>query len=84
MQVSEKKVLKQATKAVWERVKALRAERAKLYSADEVAASAAALSKCTNELEQISSQLSALSAMPPDAMLDVTPKPRRTKKKKAP
>lgn len=75
--VSTKKELKKAVAAVWDEVKLLRTERRKLYAADEVAQSAAELSKRAERLQALSRDLSALSAMPPaDA---AAPKAKRVK-----
>lgn len=63
--MSEKKELKRAAQAVWTQVKALRTERGKLYSADDLEASSVALAACASELKRIAKQKSALSAMPP-------------------
>lgn len=77
--MSDKKDLKRAALAVWGRVKDLRAERGKLYSAADLEASAAELAECAAELKNIATQKSALSAMPPGV---VEPKVKRAKKKK--
>ncbi|GIK50022.1 MAG: hypothetical protein KJZ75_01710 [Hyphomonadaceae bacterium] len=74
--MSEKKDLKRAAQAVWTQVKALRAERGKLYSAADLEASSVALAACASELKHIARQKSALSAMPP------APKPAAKKSAK--
>ena len=63
--MSEKKELKRAVKAVWGRVKDLRSERAKLYAADDIVASADALIQAGEDLKDLAKELGALSAMPP-------------------
>lgn len=64
--MSDKKDLKRAAQAVWAKVKDLRAERGKLYSAAELEESSAALAACASELQSIAEQKSSLSAMPAD------------------
>jgi hypothetical protein len=73
--MSQKKDLKRAVKAIWDEVKALRSERGKLYTPEEVEASAAELARHAKDLRLLSQRLSALSAMPP--------KPKKAAKKKA-
>jgi hypothetical protein len=63
--MSEKKSLKRAVKAVWDQVKSVRAERAKLYSAADVTESADQLAHQVEELRALATQLSALNPMPP-------------------
>lgn len=62
--MSEKKDLKRAAQDVWARVKTLRSERAKLYSAADLEASATELAQCAYDLKLIAKQKSALSPMP--------------------
>lgn len=76
--MSEKKVLKRAVKEVWDRLKRLRQERAKLYAAGEITASAELLVQCADELKQLAQHLSSLSAMPP-ADPQAAPAKRRRK-----
>lgn len=74
--MSAKKSVKRAVKAVWDEVKALRAERGKLYTPADIAAAADQLSEKAAALKDLSVQLSALSAVPETA--DPTP-PKRKK-----
>ena len=73
--MTDKKTLKRSVKAVWEKVKAARADRAKLYSPADVATSADQLVQLADELRDLAKQLSALSAMPPDAIPGASSKP---------
>jgi hypothetical protein len=75
--MSAKKTVKRAVKAVWDEVKALRAERGKLYTPADITAAADQLAEKAAALKDLSKQLSALSAMPADT--EITP----TKRKKA-
>jgi hypothetical protein len=75
--MSEKKAIKRSVRAVWDRVKALRAERGKLYGADEVAASAEQLAAQAAELQALAKQTSALSAM---TAAETSDKPKRKRK----
>jgi hypothetical protein len=70
--MSEKKDLKRAAQQVWDRVKVLRGERGKLYSADDLETSAAALAECASELKAVATRKSALSAMPAASGATVT------------
>jgi hypothetical protein len=63
--MSEKKEAKREVKGVWDRVKRLRAERAKIYAPAEIEASASELSRSAERLRELARQLSALNAMPP-------------------
>lgn len=63
--MSEKKETKREVKAVWDRVKRLRAERAKVYAPAEIEASADQLIRSAEQLRDLAKQLSALNAMPP-------------------
>ena len=62
--MSEKKTLKRSVKAVWDEIKGLRSERAKLYAPSDILASADTLTERANELRRLANQLSTLSAMP--------------------
>ncbi len=75
--MSQKKDLKRAVKAVWDEVKALRAERGKRYAPEEVEEAAAELARYAPALRLLSQRLSALSAMPQNV------KSVKTKKKAA-
>lgn len=81
--MTDKKTLKRSVKVVWEKVKAARADRAKLYSPTDIAISADRLVELANELRDLAKQLSALNAMPPDAMPPASSKPKRARKSKA-
>ncbi len=78
--MSDKKDLKRAVQTVWARVKTLRTERGKLYSADELAESGDALAACALKLQELAKQKSALSAMP--ANIGDKPKKQRVRKAK--
>lgn len=65
--MSEKKILKRDVKAVWARVKRLRADHAKNYAPERIEAAADQLDQTAQKLRTLAKQLSALSAMPPDA-----------------
>lgn len=65
--MSEKKALKREVKAVWDRVKRLRAEYGKSRAPEEIEASADQLDRGVQQLRALAKQLSALNAMPPDA-----------------
>ncbi len=80
--MTEKKILKKSTKAVWQRLKALRADRAKLYSPSEINASADQLNQLADELRDLARKLSALNAMPPDAIPPASSKTPRARKRK--
>ena len=80
--MTDKKTLKRSVKAVWEKVKAARAERAKLYSPADIAISADQLVQLADELRDLGQQLSALNAMPPDAIPAAKSKPKRSRKPK--
>ncbi len=79
--MSEKKDLKRAAQDVWTRVKTLRSERAKLYSAADLEASAAGLAQLANELKLVAKQKSALSAMAatPSSTAKTVKKGKKTK-----
>jgi hypothetical protein len=79
--MSEKKDLKRAAQDVWSRVKTLRSERAKLYSAADLEASAAALAQCATDLKLIAKQKSALAAAAavPGATAKAVKKSKKTK-----
>jgi len=80
--MSEKKILKREVKAVWDAVKELRAERGKQYAPSDVLDAAERMAAQAQKLEQLAGQLSALNAMPPDAVPPSTqPKARRSKSK---
>ncbi|PZO48023.1 MAG: hypothetical protein DCF16_16905 [Alphaproteobacteria bacterium] len=79
--MSEKKDLKRAAQDVWSRVKTLRSDRGKLYSPEDLEASAAELAQCATDLKLIAKQKSALSAMP--ATPAKKPKPAKKSKKPA-
>ncbi len=78
--MAQKKDIKRAARAVWDRVKALRDERAKLYPADELEASARDLAQCADDLNQVARERSLMSAMPPSA----DPQKSKTRKGKSP
>lgn len=80
--MTDKKILKRSVKAVWEKVKAARADRAKLYSPADIAISADQLVELADELSDLAKQLSALNAMPPDAIPTASSKPKRVRKSK--
>jgi hypothetical protein len=80
--MTDKKTLKRSVKAVWEKVKAARADRAKLYSPTEIAISADQLVQLADELRDLAKQLSALNAMPPGAIPAAGGKPRGARKRK--
>lgn len=80
--MTEKKILKRSVKAVWEKVKAVRTDRAKLYGPSDIVASADQLVRLADELRDLAKQLSLLNAMPPDA-IPVASKPRRARKSKS-
>lgn len=80
--MTEKKTLKRSVKAVWEKVKAVRTDRAKLYGPSDIVASADQLVRHADELRDLAKQLSLLNAMPPDAM-PAASKPRRARKIKS-
>lgn len=80
--MSEKKILKRAVKAAWDRVKLLRAERGKLYASNDIMGSADSLGACANQLRELAKQLSSLSAMPPDVSPKSGDKPKRKRKTK--
>ena len=75
--MSEKKAIKRSVRAVWDEVKLLRAERAKLYGANDLTASAEALAGHAAKLLELASQTSASSAMPP---AEATPAKRKRKR----
>ena len=77
--MTEKKTLKRSVKAVWDHVKRLRAERAKLYAPADLETSADDLERRATQLRDLAKQLSVLNAMPPDA-IPATPPKRKTKK----
>jgi len=80
--MSEKKILKREVKAVWDAVKELRAERGKSYAPADVQDAAGQLAAHAEKLADLSGKLSALNAMPPDALPPSTqPKARRSKTK---
>lgn len=81
--MTNKKALKRSVKAVWDKVKAARAERAKLYGPTDIAISADQLVALGDELRGLATQLSALNAMPPDAIPPASGKPKRARKRKA-
>lgn len=81
--MTEKKILKKSIKAVWERLKALRADRAKLYNPSEITASADQLNRLADELRDLARKLSALNAMPPDAIPPASTKIPRARKRKS-
>lgn len=64
-------------------MKLLRQERAKLYAAGEITASAELLVQYADELKQLARQLSSLSAMPPADAAIAPAKPRRKSPSKA-
>lgn len=80
--MTEKKTLKRSVKAVWEKVKAVRTDRAKLYGPSDIVASADELVRHANELRDLAKQLSSLNAMPPDA-IPAASKPRRARKSRS-
>lgn len=65
--MSEKKALKREVKAVWGRLKRLRAERGKSYAPEAIEASANELDLSVQQLRALAKQMSALDAMPPEA-----------------
>lgn len=79
--MSEKKTLKREVKAVWDRVKRLRADRAKNYAPEDIAAAAEQLELSATRLRALAEQLSALKAMPPEARPKKSPKLKRAAKK---
>ena len=80
MRMSEKKALKRDVKAVWDRVKRLRTDRAKDYAPEEIESSAEQLDLSAQQLRERAKQLSARNAMPPGARQE---KPLRKKGKRA-
>lgn len=80
--MTEKKILKRSVKAVWKKLEGLRADRAKLYGPNDIAASADLLVLHAEELRDLAKQLSALSAMP-SAEPDPNAKPKRARKRKS-
>jgi hypothetical protein len=81
--MSEKKAIKREVKSVWDQVKRLRADRAKMYAPAEIEASAAELSRSAELLRGLGKRLSALNAMPPgDAPLGPDDKPKKTPAKR--
>jgi len=81
--MSEKKALKREVKAVWDRVKRLRTESGKRYGPDEVVTAAEQLELSATRLRALAEQLSALSAMPPDARPKKPSKPKKPTAKRA-
>ena len=79
----DKKTLKRSVKAVWEQLKAVGADRAKLYGPTDIAMSADQLVQLADELRDLAKQLSALNAMPPDAIPATSGKPKRARKRKS-
>ena len=79
--MSEKKAIKRSIRAVWDKVKLLRSERAKLYTPADINASAEVLAACAAELQDLAEQLSSLRAMPP--VEPRTPPTRAEPKRKA-
>ena len=78
--MTDKKTYKRSVKAVWDKVKAVRADRAKLYSPTDIATSADHLADLAEELRGLARQRSALNAMPPEA-LSATHSPSKRKRK---
>lgn len=89
--MSEKKALKRDVKAVWDRVKRLRADRGKSYAPADIEAAAEKLEAGALQLRELGKKLSALNAMPPEARPAKPPKaakkaaakPKRAKKRAA-
>jgi hypothetical protein len=86
--MSEKKALKRDVKAVWDRVKRLRADRGKSYAPEDIEAAAEKLEAGALQLRELGKKLSALNAMPPEARPAKPPKkaaakPKRDKKRAA-
>ena len=76
--MSEKKAIKRSVRAVWDEVKLLRAERAKLYGSEDLRAAAETLAGHAAKLLELANQASASSAMSP---ADVAPAKAKRKGK---
>lgn len=72
------KTLKRATRAIWDRVKALRTEYKTSLEAEALDASANALGQCAEELHRLAAEKRALDSAPP------TDAPRKRKRSKKP
>jgi hypothetical protein len=80
--MSQEKDIKRSVRSVWERVRTLRRERKKLRSPEDLETSSQALAQCASDLSRYAKAVSALSAMPPDASLSISEKPKRKRKNK--